>query len=227
MPAVLLEVFRIGDQNALEVSSVVTNYLKKIKTSLPPNIHITKFEDKSRILKGRMRLLFKNLGFGLILVVLTLGLFLEARLALWVSAGIPVAFMGALLVLPQFNVSINMISLFGFIMVLGIVVDDAIIIGENVYTKRQQGLSPYESATQGTNEVATAVIFSVLTTVAAFWPLLLGSGHMGKLMRNIPIVVNLVLIASLIEAILILPCHLYGTTKKTFKAKEKKWQTRS
>lgn len=222
MPAVLVEVFRIGDQNVLEVSSKVTKYIEHIRNSLPPNVYITKFEDQSRILKDRMRLLFKNLGIGLILVILILGIFLEARLAIWVSAGIPIAFMGALVLLPKFDVSINMISLFGFIMVLGIVVDDAIIIGENIYTKRQQGLSPFKAAIYGANEVGIAVIFSVLTTVAAFWPLLLGTGHMGKFMRNIPIVVNLVLIASLIEAIFILPCHLYESTKKHIQPKEKR-----
>lgn len=222
MPAVLIEVFRIGDQNALKVSATVKKYLRQIKTKLPPNVHVTQFEDMSRILKDRMKLLFKNLGYGLILVVVTLGLFLEARLALWVTFGIPVAFMGAIMLLPQFNVSINMVSLFGFIMVLGIVVDDAIIIGENIYTKRQQGLSPLDSAINGAHEVGVAVIFSVLTTVAAFWPLLLGTGHMGKFMRNIPIVVNLVLMASLCEAIFVLPCHLYGSTKHHLIPKQKK-----
>ena len=130
--------------------------------------------------------------------------------------------MGAIMLLPQFNVSINMVSLFGFIMVLGIVVDDAIIIGENIYTKRQQGLSPLDSAINGAHEVGVAVIFSVLTTVAAFWPLLLGTGHMGKFMRNSPIVVNLVLMASLCEAIFVLPCHLYGSTKHHLIPKQKK-----
>ena len=110
-------------------------------------------------------------------------------------------------------------------MVLGIVVDDAIIIGENIYTKRQMGLSPFDASIKGAHEVGVAVIFSVLTTVAAFWPLLLGSGHMGKFMRNIPIVVNLVLITSLLEAILILPCHLYESTKHHVNPKEK-WADR-
>ncbi len=213
-PALLLEIFRIGDQNALTVSSAVHRYVKRIEGTLPPNVHITIFEDVSRMLRDRMRLLFKNLGYGLVLVMLVLGLFLDKRLAFWVTAGIPIAFLGALLVLPQFDISINMISLFGFIMVLGMVVDDAIIIGENIYSRRQMGESPFEASVSGAHEVAVAVIFSVLTTVAAFWPLLLGQGQMGKFMRNIPIVVNLVLIASLIEAILILPCHLYRSQLK-------------
>ncbi len=222
MNAVLVEVFRIGNQSALKVSSEVDKYMKKAKYSMPPNVYITKFEDRSKMLRDRLKLLFKNLAFGLILVVIVLTIFLEARLAFWVTAGIPIAFMGAILMLPHFNVSINMISLFGFIMVLGIVVDDAIISGENIYTKRQQGLSPYEAAVKGANEVGIAVIFSVLTTVAAFWPLLLGEGHMGKFMRNIPIVVNLTLIASLLEAIFILPCHLYGSTKRHTSIKQKR-----
>ncbi len=208
-PALLIEVFRIGKQNALSVSSAVRGYVTRVEDRLPPNVHLTIFEDVSRMLRDRMRLLFKNLGFGLVLVLIILGLFLDKRLAFWVTAGIPIAFLGAILALPHFDVSINMISLFGFIMVLGMVVDDAIIIGENIYSRRQRGESPRDAAVAGAHEVAVAVIFSVLTTVAAFWPLLLGQGQMGKFMRNIPIVVNLVLLASLMEAILILPCHLY------------------
>lgn len=208
-PAVIIQVYRIGEQNALEVASKVKQFVQEQQGLLPPNIHLQTFQDMSKILKSRMKLLLKNLGYGLALVSLILGLFLNFGLAFWVTMGIPVSFAAALMFLPYFDVSINMISLFAFIMVLGIVVDDAIVIGENIYTKYQQGIPGYQAATNGAYQVGRAVIFSVLTTVAAFWPLLLGSGHMGKFMRNLPIVVNLVILASLTESLLILPCHLY------------------
>ena len=128
--------------------------------------------------------------------------------------------------LPRFDVSINMISLFGFIMVLGIVVDDAIIVGENIFRKYEEGMTPETGSIEGTVEVGRPVIFAVLTTVVAFWPLLSGTGNMGKVMRNIPIVVILVLLASLVECLVILPSHLnrsrlHSTRRRSRPKKEK------
>ncbi|OQX63401.1 MAG: acriflavin resistance protein [Desulfococcus sp. 4484_241] len=207
-PAIIIQVYRIGEQNALDVAARVKEFVERQQKRLPPNIHIQTFQDMSKILKSRIKLLLKNMAYGLALVVLLLGLFLNFGLAFWVTLGIPVSFAAAVMFLPNFDVSINMISLFAFIMVLGIVVDDAIVIGENIYSKYQQGMPGNMASVEGAHQVGRAVIFSVFTTVAAFWPLLLGTGHMGKFMRNMPIVVNLVLIASLAEALLVLPCHL-------------------
>jgi multidrug efflux pump subunit AcrB len=214
LPAVLINVYRIGNQNALTVAREVKDYVEKAKNRLPQNLNLAVYDDTSLLLKGRLNLLLKNMAFGLILVSITLGLFLNLRLALWVTLGIPISFAGALIFLPVSDISINMISLFAFIMVLGIVVDDAIVIGENIYTRYQKGFSPFKASVEGTYEVGRPVIFSVLTTIAAFTPLLLGSGQMGKFMRNIPAVVNTVLVISLLEALFILPCHVFSTLKK-------------
>ena len=123
--------------------------------------------------------------------------------------------------LPRFDVSINMISLFGFIMVLGIVVDDAIIVGENVFRKYEEGMDPRAGSINGAAEVGRPVVFAVLTTVAAFWPLLSGTGNMGKIMRNIPIVVILVLLGSLVESLMILPAHLSRSWERKARRKRK------
>jgi multidrug efflux pump subunit AcrB len=221
-PAGLIEVYRVADQNALEVAATVKQYIEETRPSLPEGVGISIYRDRSVILKSRIRLLLKNMGLGLILVSILLGMFLNARLAFWVTLGIPISFMAGLMLLPTFGVSINMISLFAFIMVLGIVVDDAIVVGENVFRRQEEGLEPLEGAVQGALEVGRPVVFAVLTTVAAFYPLLLGSGVMGKIMRNIPTVVILVLLGSLVECLLILPAHLVASKHRTKKSMEEK-----
>ena len=207
-PAALIQVFRVGDQNALKVAKEVKEYLKDLEKRLPPNIHVLYFNDMSKILKSRMKLLLKNLAFGLILVIILLGVFLNFYLAFWTTIGIITAFTASFIFLPHFDVSINMVSLFAYILVLGIVVDDAIVIGENIYKKQTMGYSPFDASVEGAYEIGKAVIFSVLTTIAAFYPILFMRGHIGKFMRVLPIIVGLVLTASLIEALLVLPCHL-------------------
>ncbi len=221
-PAGLIEVYRVADQNALEVAATVKQYIEETRPSLPEGVDISIYRDRSRILKSRIRLLLKNMAFGLILVSLLLGMFLNARLAFWVTLGIPISFMAGLMLLPTFGVSINMISLFAFIMVLGIVVDDAIVVGENIFRRQEEGLDPLKGAVAGTLEVGRPVVFAVLTTVAAFYPLLLGSGVMGKLIRNIPTVVILVLLGSLVECLLILPAHLVASKHRTKRSMEEK-----
>ncbi len=218
----LIEVYRVADQNALEVAATVKQYIQETRPSLPEGVDLSIYRDRSRILKSRIRLLLKNMALGLILVSLLLGMFLNARLAFWVTLGIPISFMAGLMLLPTFGVSINMISLFAFIMVLGIVVDDAIVVGENIFRRQEEGLEPLEGAVAGALEVGRPVIFAVLTTVAAFYPLLLGSGVMGKLIRNIPTVVILVLLGSLVECLLILPAHLVASKHRTKKSMEEK-----
>jgi len=145
---------------------------------------------------------------GLVLVFITLSLFLELRLAFWVMMGIPIAFMGSFLILPSLGVTLNMVSLFAFIIALGIVVDDAIIIGENIYHYRQEGLSPIDAAIKGAQEMAMPVTFSILTNIATFMPLFFMPGVMGKIFSMIPMVVIVVFLLSLAESLFILPNHL-------------------
>ncbi|MCP4688458.1 MAG: efflux RND transporter permease subunit [Desulfobacterales bacterium] len=236
-PCTMITVYRVADQNALSVAAAVKGYVAEARLGFPEGVDLAWYRDHSRILKSRMALLARNLGMGLILVVVMLWLFMNTRMAFWVTLGIPISFAAGLMLLPRFDVSINMISLFAFIMVLGIVVDDAIIIGENIYRKQETGLKSLDAAVTGAVEVGRPVIFSVLTTMVAFWPLLLAGGFMGKLVRNIPIVVNLVLLGSLVEALFILPAHLAGgarkkaldsplTQKEKFTARWLKWVIR-
>jgi len=207
-PADMIEVYRVADQSALDVARKVKQYIVDVRPSLPAGVGIAFFADMSEILYSRLQLLLRNMAIGLVLVILILGTFLTVRLSFWVTLGIPISFLAGLATLPSLDVTINMISLFAFIMVLGIVVDDAIIIGENIYRKQEEGLPPLQAATQGAIEVGHPVIFSVLTTMAAFAPLLITTGMMGKMMRSIPIVIIVVLAGSLVESLFILPSHL-------------------
>ena len=208
LPAAMVAVFRVGDQKPLDISNIVKNYVEKKRLSLPDSLNIATWNDFSEIYRSRLNLLLKNAFLGLILIFLVLGLFLQIRLAMWVMLGIPISFLGALMMMPSLDVSINMLSLFAFILALGIVVDDAIVVGENVYTHRGMKKPYMNAAVDGTIEVARPVIFSVLTTVAAFLPLIFVSGTMGKFIRVIPFVVIPILAVSLIESLLILPAHL-------------------
>ncbi|MFW5930177.1 MAG: efflux RND transporter permease subunit, partial [Desulfosalsimonas sp.] len=207
-PAAIINVYRVADQSALEVAEKVRDYVEQARVGLPNGVDMDYYQDMSVILKSRIQLLTKNMFYGLILVSLLLGLFLNARLAFWVTLGIPISFAFGLMLLPYYGVSLNMISLFAFIMVLGIVVDDAIIVGENVFRRQEEGLGRLKASVEGSLQVGRPVIFSVLTTMVAFAPLLAVGGSMGKLMRDIPVVVILVLLGSLVESLLILPCHL-------------------
>ncbi len=179
-PALVIQVFRTGEQAALDIAEKVHAYVESKGPALPEGLHLTPIQDSSKILRDRLDLLMRNGRNGFILVVLTLALFLRFRLAFWVSLGIPISFLGALWLLPGLDISINMISLFAFIVVLGIVVDDAIIVGENVFTHQSRHGKRLKGAIEGTLEVATPVIFAVLTTVAAFSPLVGVEGIMGK-----------------------------------------------
>lgn len=208
LPAAMIAVYRVGEQKPLDISETVKQYVQKKRHLLPESITLAIWNDYSDIYRSRLNLLLKNAFFGLILIFLILGLFLQIRLALWVMLGIPVSFLGALLMMPSLDVSVNMISLFAFILALGIVVDDAIVIGENIYTHRGMKKSYMDASVSGAIEVAAPVIFSVLTTVAAFLPLVFVSGAMGKFIRVIPFVVIPILLVSLIESLLILPAHL-------------------
>ena len=207
-PARLIRIYRTGEQNALEIADTVHDYLKKKKPLMPPGISLTAMKDESVILRGRIELLTENAYLGLTLVLIVLALFLKPKLAGWVSLGIPISFMGGFWLLPIFDISINMISLFTFILVLGIVVDDAIVVGENIHIFRKRGFSGPDAALKGAYQVAKPVIFAVLTTMVTFSPMILVEGATGKIWKIIPVVTILVLMFSLIESLTILPAHL-------------------
>ncbi len=208
MPAVRLTCYRVGDETPAGVARAVKAYRNTLQAELPGTVHLAIWNDFSEILTSRTQLLVRNAGYGLILVFTILALFLDRRLAFWVSLGIPISFMGAFFLMPGLNTSINMITLFAFIVTLGLVVDDAIVVGENVYEKIQAGMPRLSAAIEGAREMVMPVTFSVLTTMAAFSPLLFVPGVMGKVFRNIPLVVIAVLGFSLIESFFILPAHL-------------------
>ena len=207
-PALLIRVYRTGEQNALDIAEEVHKYIKKKNPLMPPGVSLTTMKDESVILKGRIELLTENAYLGLTLVLIVLALFLKPKLAAWVSLGIPISFMGGFWLLPLFDVSINMISLFTFILVLGIVVDDAIVVGENIHIHLKRGLSGVDAALEGAYQVAKPVIFAVLTTMVTFSPMILVEGATGKIWKIIPVVTIVVLLFSLIESLTILPAHL-------------------
>ncbi|HIJ74411.1 MAG TPA: efflux RND transporter permease subunit [Candidatus Hydrogenedentes bacterium] len=207
-PAIMITVYRIGNQTPTQVEAAALRELEDIRTSLPPGVDIEVTRNMADIYRQRAQLLVRNGLFGLALVLVALGLFLELRLAFWVMMGIPASFLGSLLFLPLMDVSINMISMFAYILVLGIVVDDAIVIGENIYYHHQQGKPFLEAAIVGARELATPVTFSILTNIAAFTPLLFVPGVMGRIFKCIPIVVTIVFLISLLESIFVLPAHL-------------------
>lgn len=221
-PAILISVYRIGEQTPVSVSEAVKNQLSGFRESLPPGLNLSILRDMSDIYSQRMDLLLNNAYIGLGLVFIFLALFLETRLAFWVSLGIPISFLGSMFFLPWFGVSINMVSMFAFIITLGIVVDDAIVVGENVYAHHQRGVPLRRAAVLGAREIAMPVIFSVTTNIVAFLPMFFIPGVMGKIFKTIPAVVASVFLISLIESLLILPAHLGHQRKKTLRG-PKKW----
>ena len=207
-PAVLLEVYRVGDQSAIEVGRVVKQYVSDNQSAMPEGVRLDYWRDRSRIVQLRLNTLLKSALQGGLLIFLLLALFLRFSVAVWVCVGIPISFMGAMIIMPEVGVTINLISLFAFILVLGIVVDDAIVTGENIYTHLKRSQDATLAAIRGTHEVAVPVTFGVLTTVAAFIPLLLIEGRRGPLFAQIPAIVIPVLLFSLVESKLILPAHM-------------------
>ena len=207
-PAVLVRVFRVGDQKALEIANLVKEYVVRAQPAMPVGVTLETWQDDSSYLRSRLSLLYRNGRAGLVLVFFILALFLRFRLAIWVTFGIPVSFLGTIWLMPAMDVSVSLISLFAFIVVLGIVVDDAIVLGENIYTHQSRYGPGIKSTVSGALEVARPVIFGVLTTVAAFYPLLALEGHTGKILRFIPLIVIPTLLFSLIECLFILPAHL-------------------
>jgi multidrug efflux pump subunit AcrB len=205
-PAVLVKVYRVGEQRVLDMVASVKEYVAEAR--LPEGVALTVWRDGSRSLRDRLDILIRNGRGGFILVFVLLALFLRLRLAFWVSIGVPIAFLGSLSLFPVLGISIDVISLFAFILVLGLLVDDAVVVGENVHRHQEKGDAPLDAAVRGTQEVAVPVIFGVLTTVAAFVPLILAPGYMGQIFSAIGMVVICCLLFSLIESQLVLPAHL-------------------
>lgn len=214
--SVSIRVAAVGDDNTLKIAEQVKAYVERKQSQLPGSVSIAHWGDSSYYLQGRLDLMSNNLVMGAFLVLLALTLFLEFRIAFWVMVGIPVCFLGAMamLPLPMFNVSINMISLFGFILVLGIVVDDAIIIGESAYSEIEKRGKSVDSVIAGAKKVAMPATFGVLTTIAAFVPMLMVGGAQAPIWGSIAWVVVLCLIFSLVESKLILPSHIINMDTK-------------
>lgn len=208
-PCAMVQVFRTGKQSAITISNAVIDYIDEQKNILPDSITLAQWQDDSTYLKSRLELLLFNGLFGLLLVVGILALFLRLSLAFWVAVGIVISFLGALWMMPLLGVSINLLSLFGFILVLGIVVDDAIIVSENIHEFQALGQGNLlQRAVRAAQEVGRPVTFAVFTTVAAFIPLAIAPGSIGEILSVIPLVVIPTLIFSLIESLFILPTHL-------------------
>ncbi len=207
-PAVMIQVYRVGNENAPDVSRIVRDYVQEAGNVLPPGISIATWQDTSEMLEDRTNMLLRNGFTGLLLVFVVLTFFLRLRLAIWVVIGIPVAFLGAVSTMQFTGMTINMMTLFSFILVLGIVVDDAIIIAERIHYRQDAYGDGLKGAIVGTQEVALPVIFGVLTTVAAFTPFMMVPGMMGNFTRAIPLIVIPVLLFSLVESQLVLPYHL-------------------
>lgn len=207
-PALLVEALRLNQENALDIAAKVKDYVANQRQRFPKGIELFLWDDSSIELEGSLGNLFNNLIQGGFLVILVLGLFLRPSIAFWVAAGIPISFAGGLILMPWLGLSLNTMTLFGFIIAMGINVDDAIITSENVYSKLKAGMDPLEATVTGTQEIALSVTFGALTTIAAFMPLMFIDGYYGNFSRMVPPIVATVLIFSLIESKIVLPAHL-------------------
>ena len=206
--SVMVQVFRVGEESALGIAEVVRDFVAQLNKELPAGVQAKTWQDQSLWLKGRLDLLLKNGAQGLVLVFIILALFLKLRLSFWVTIGIPISFLGTVMVLPGLDHSINMLSLFAFILVLGIVVDDAIVVGESIHKEQEGDDSNIDGAIRGVRAVSIPVVFAVLTTIVAFVPMAFLPGTFGKYFSVIPATVIPALIFSLVESQLVLPSHL-------------------
>jgi multidrug efflux pump subunit AcrB len=212
--SIQLRVYRGGDETPTTVVDSIYNMWDELEAILPAETYLTVVDDDAELYRQRLNLLLKNAFIGLALVFILLGIFLEYRLAFWVTMGIPTSFLGAMLFLPYFDVSINMVSMFAFIIALGIVVDDAIIAGENIYENLAKGKTRMQAAIEGAQQVKMPLTFSILTNIVAFLPLMFVEGGMGKVMMAIPAVVVLCFAISWVEALFILPSHIAHLSDK-------------
>ncbi|MEO5343875.1 MAG: efflux RND transporter permease subunit, partial [Gammaproteobacteria bacterium SHHR-1] len=213
-PAVELQVQRSASADSLESARIMEQWLRETRPVLPPGIEIVVYDESWQLIADRINLLLKNGLGGLVLVVAILFLFLNGRVAFWVTLGIPISFMATLAIVWLVGGSINMISLFALIMALGIIVDDAIVVGEDALTHYQTGEHSLQAAEGGARRMLAPVLSSSLTTIAAFIPLMAISGVIGKILFAIPMVVICVILASLVESFYVLPGHLRGSFHK-------------
>jgi multidrug efflux pump subunit AcrB len=213
--SVQLGIYRVGSQSPLEISAAVEAVLDEVRPTLPAGVQLRIDSSSAEDYEERLSLLIENGLLATVIVLTILSLFLEFRLAFWVMMGMTISFVGSLVFLPVIDVSINMVSMFAFLVALGIVVDDAIVVGENVYEYRQQGMNFLQAAIAGARDIAGPVTFSILTNIVAFIPLLFIPGTTGKFWWPLPAVVITVLAVSLIEALFILPAHLAHTARRT------------
>ena len=206
--AAIVAVYRVGDQNAVEIAGTVKAYIDSRTPGLPQGLELSYWDDESASIESRLGIMLSSAMQGSVLVILLLSLFLRPAVAGWVFLGIPISFIGSFIFLYWFGISLNLMSAFGFILVLGIVVDDAIVTGENVFSHLRAGKNGLEAAIDGTREVAIPVTFGILTTIAAFTPLALMDGDLGEFFQPVSLVVIPVLLLSLVESKLVLPAHL-------------------
>ena len=206
--ALFIDILQAPGESAIEISDAIKAYIEQSESRFPLGIKLEMWDDESSRIRGRLSTLGNSLMMGGVLVLLVLGLFLRPMLALWVVVGIPMSFAGGIIMMPYFGLTANTMSIFAFIIVLGIVVDDAIITGENIYTRLRDDLTPLDAVVKGTKEVATPVTFGAITTVVAFAPLMFFDGYWSSWTTQIPPVVASVIIFSLIESKFILPSHL-------------------
>ncbi len=207
-PSVELEIYRVGDQSPIRIAEEVERTLRDFEANLPSGVDWRIDNNNAEDFRRRLSLVLENGLLAFVIVLVILSLFLEIRLAFWVMMGMAISFIGGVLFMPVVGLSINMISLFGFLMVLGIVVDDAVVVGENVYEARERGVGHVRAAVEGAREIAGPVTFSILTNIVAFIPLMFIPGETGKFWKPLPIVVVVILAISLFEALFILPAHL-------------------
>ncbi|MCS1416495.1 MAG: Multidrug resistance protein MdtB [Verrucomicrobia subdivision 3 bacterium] len=212
-PSIWLAVHSSETQSPLDVANTVREYIERERAHLPPSVGMAVTFDRSHSYAERIDMLLQNGALGLFLVILALGLFLELRVAFWTAVGIPVSILGSLFLLPTMDASINMLSLFGFIVTLGIVVDDAVVVGEDIFHKMCLGMNRLEAAIEGVKEMSIPVVFAVSTNIIAFLPLLFVPGETGRFFSVLPAVVIAVFTVSLIECLLILPGHLAHQSK--------------
>ena len=206
--AVLIRVSNSLEEDAIATAEALKRYVNKKQMSLPEGATIKVLDDSTDEVRARIKLLRSNGIIGLCIVFVLLWAFMNIRIAFWCGMGIPIAVSGGMIALPAFNGTINMMTTFAFILILGIVVDDAIVVGEAIYVQRKNGASPLKAAIEGTWEVGMPVIAAVLTTIIAFIPLAFVEGVIGKIIFFLPIVVTGCLLMSLFECLALLPAHL-------------------
>ncbi|WP_438985391.1 efflux RND transporter permease subunit, partial [Aequoribacter sp.] len=217
-------VSRVGKEDTIQIADAVKAYLGELEPTLPEGMHVQIWKDESADLTDRLEVLVKNARSGLVLVLIVLALFLQFRLALWVAAGIPIALLGTLAVFPGLNIAISTMSIMAFILVIGILVDDAIVVGERIFAHEEMGKPRLQAAVDGTTEVSTPVIFGVLTTMATFIPIMNIPGELGGFFLVIGAVVIIALFFSIFESQLILPHHLAHRRMAQPREEKNAWQ---